>query len=672
MEGRKKDSGVIFIGFLITILLTGLLFIKFPPLEMLENKLLDYRFKIRGEIKPPSNIVIAAIDEKSLESLGRWPWPRNKIANLVEKLTEAGAELIIFDVIFSEQEKNDIMLGNAISDAGNVILSIVFDFEKKTTLQKQENALLTSFSFYPVRTQSTPAGSNGVYSLSNQEKVNKYPIRAKGVLIPVPELIREAMGLGHINMIPDKDGTLRWEPMSIEYNGHLYPSLALQAASLYLGIPQERVIMQAAEGIQLGKKRVIPTDRLNRTLIYYYGSEHTFPYISISDILEGNLKPERLLGKIVIIGATAMGIYDLRVTPFSPVMPGVEKHANVLASILDNRFLRSVSSFTNLIILLLSGFLLSPLIARFKAVGASGVTVLFLSLIIFSGYYMFAQKGLWINIIYPLINILSIFICGTAYHYAVEERYARRIRAMFSSYVTERVVNELIKNPSMAKLGGERREITVLFSDIRGFTSFAEKYEPEEVVAILNEYLTAMTEVVFRWEGTLDKFIGDAIVAFWGSPMKQENHAELAVKCALNMIKRLEELQQKWQSEGKEPLDIGIGINTGEVIVGNIGAEGKKMDYTVIGDHVNLGARIESLTRKYNTHILITEFTMNKIKDMITKGRISHVSSKGLEKVIVKGKEKPVEIYEIASLKHGADSIIIECKKDRVVRLKEK
>jgi adenylate cyclase len=417
------------------------------------------------------------------------------------------------------------------------------------------------------------------------------------------------------------------------------------------------------EGIQLGK-RFIPTDRWGRTLIHYYGANQIFRHISISDILDNVIKPDDLQGKIVLIGATAVGIYDLRVTPFSPVMPGVEKHANVISSILENRFIRAVSLSANLIVLLLSGCLLSILIPRFKAAGASAVAGIFLILVLLSGYYLFAKNGLWINIAYPSINILFIFISVTAYNYAVEEKRARKIRAMFSSYVTEKIVNELIKNPGMAKLGGERREITVLFSDVRGFTSLSEKHSPEEVVSILNEYLGEMTDIVFKWEGTLDKFIGDAILAFWGAPMKQENHAELAVKCALNMVKRLEELQQKWQAEGKPVLDCGIGINTGEVLVGNIGAEGKKMDYTVIGDHVNLGSRVEGLTRKYNVHILITEFTLDKIRGIVTAGRLYRTSVKGLEKVVVKGKEKPVEIYEIKSLEQGAESEITEVSED--------
>src|SRR3989338_1109654 len=208
---------------------------------------------------------------------------------------------------------------------------------------------------------------------------------------------------------------------------------------------------------------------------------------------------------------------------------------------------------------------------------------------------------------------------------------------MFSSYVTEKIVNELIKNPDMAKLGGERREITVLFSDVMGFTSFSEKHAPEEVVAILNEYLGEMTDIVLKWEGTLDKFIGDSILTFWNAPMRQENHAELAIKCALNMVGRIKELQKKWQAEGKPMLDCGIGINTGEVIVGNIGAEGKKMDYTVIGDHVNLAARSEALTRNYDAHIILTEFTYKRIEGLFSKKIIGHVTVKELDSVKVKG-----------------------------------
>ncbi len=654
MEISRKTKINLFIGFCMTVLIAVFMWIKLSPVEILEEKLYDYRFKIRGSIKAPDNIFIAAIDEKSIGKLGRWPWGREKIARLVERLTEGGAEIIVLDIIFSEPEKNDRMLGRAIRKAGNVILPVVFELNRKSTVP--DNPLLLN---------------SAIRSIVKPELFNRYcPIMTKRALIPVPEIMEEAMALGHINMFPDEtDGTLRWEAMVIEYNGYLFPSSDLQTAAAYLGVPPEKIILNATEGVQLGEKRYIPTDRHGRSLIHYYGETQTFKHVSISDILEGTIKPELIQGKIVVIGATAVGIYDLRVTPFSAAMPGVEKHANVISSILENRFLRRVTFSTNLVILLTSGFLFSLLVVRFKAMNASLLTGVFLLLILGPGYYLFAHQGLWINIVYPSNNLLLIFLGVTAYNYAVEERYSKKIRSMFSSYVTERVVNELIKNPGMAKLGGERREVTVLFSDVRGFTSFAEKHTPEEVVAILNEYLAAMTDIIFRWEGTLDKFIGDAILAFWGAPMRQENHAELAMKCALNMVNRLGELQKKWESENKPILDAGIGINTGEVLVGNIGAEGKKMDYTVIGDHVNLGSRVESLTRKYNTHILITEFAFNKVSKYIKNGSgsIGHISIKGIERVIVKGKEKTVEVYEVRSLEPGAESMILRLEKEEGV-----
>ncbi|MEW6068142.1 MAG: adenylate/guanylate cyclase domain-containing protein [Nitrospirota bacterium] len=671
MEITKKFKVNIFIGVLLTILIAGymllmdlpalkkierLKFLRFSLLETIEGKFYDYRFKMRGEVKPPDNIVIAVIDEKTIARLGRWPF-RDKLAKLIDKLAEGNAGIIVFDVICSEKDKNDPILAKAIGNAGNVILPVVFNIDKEVTESvKYDNEFLLRSAFISVK---------------NPEMFNKYnPISAYGVLVPVPEIIKEAMSLGHIDMFPDSDGTLRLESLIIEYNGYLYPSITLQTLSAYLGVPFERVVVDATRGVQIGKK-YIPTDEFGMSLINYYGKEQTFEYISVSDIVEGNVPSEFFDGKIVLIGGTAIGIQDLRVTPFSAAMAGVEKHASVIASILENKYIRKSSLATNLAILLSSGFIFSFLVTRFRAIGALGVTGMTLLLLAFSGYYAFAYKGSWINLTYPSINMLLIFVSVTAYNYATEERYAKKIRAMFSCYVTKKVVDELIKNPDMAKLGGERREITVLFSDIRGFTAFSEKHAPEEVVSILNEYLGAMTEIVFRWEGTLDKFVGDAIIAFWGAPMKQENHAELAVRCALDMIRKIEELQHNWRSEGKAPLDMGIGINSGEVLVGNIGAEGKKMEYTVIGDHVNLGARIESLTRIYNTHILITEFTMNNIRDRITDN-LGHLLVKGLERVTVKGKEMSVQIFEVKSVEPGTESTIIECKKEEVIHLKEK
>jgi adenylate cyclase len=269
-------------------------------------------------------------------------------------------------------------------------------------------------------------------------------------------------------------------------------------------------------------------------------------------------------------------------------------------------------------------------------------------------------------------NMGTILLAQTINKLLFEETQSRQIRAMFSSYVTERLVDAMIHNPEMARLGGEKREITVLFSDVIGFTTYSENHQPEEVVAILNEYLGAMTDVVLKWDGILDKFIGDAIVVFWGAPMKQDDHAERAVRCALEMQQRLEQLRRKWEEEGRAPLSSGIGLNSGEAIVGNIGAEGKKMDYTVIGDHVNLGARVEGLTRRYDARVLMTEYTLEKLRPMIASGQFPGVSILGQERVIVKGKETPVGIFAVESLDPGAATVVVECDPEKVVRLTEK
>ena len=651
----KKTKTVLVIGILITLFYSFCAINKLLPLERFELLLYDLRYQMRGKTTPPKEIVIVAIDDKSLKKIGRWPWERKKMASLIDILSKMGAKVIFMDIIFSEAAKDDEILRNAIKRAGNVILPIVFDFkeEKRDVL----DGILYQYAF----TEIAKTENFNVFS----------PIVADDVLIPVKALSHQALAMGHINMVADRDGVLRWEMMAIEYNGQFFPSLALQAARIYLGLPMEEMSLIAAEGVRLGNE-IIPTDFWNRMLIHYYGPIKTFPHISIVDLMENRVDPSAVKDKIALIGATAIGIYDLRVTPASPAMPGVEKHANVIASILHKKYLQKTKTITNILIIFLTGILLTFFMIRVKAILGAILSFALISLIYFIGYTIFFKKGLWIDMSYSSISILSIFFITTTYRYATEERYAKRIRSMFSSYVTEKIVNELIKNPNLAKLGGERREITVLFSDIRGFTTFSEKNAPEEVVAMLNEYLGEMTQVIFQWDGTLDKFVGDEIVAFWGAPLPQENHAELAVKCSLHMIKRLKELQQKWQAEGKTPLDSGVGLNTGEVIVGNIGAEGKKMDYTVIGDHVNLGARVEGLTRKYNTHILITEFTLEKIREAVLKGDLYKLNVKGLEKVIVKGKEKPVTVYEISPTEGGTESVIIECGEGDVVCMEEK
>ncbi|MBI2413473.1 MAG: adenylate/guanylate cyclase domain-containing protein [Deltaproteobacteria bacterium] len=289
-----------------------------------------------------------------------------------------------------------------------------------------------------------------------------------------------------------------------------------------------------------------------------------------------------------------------------------------------------------------------PLKALFGAAAASAA----FAAALLSFWYLFSVKGLWADFVIPSFAVFFVYASVSGYRYLSEKKRAREIKGIFSSYVTEKVVDELVKNPGLARLGGERKEVTVLFADIKGFTAFSERHEPEEVVALLNDYLKTMTEIVFRWNGTLDKFVGDSIMVFWGAPTVQENHAELALRCALDMLGKLKKLQRRWVIEGKEPFSIGIGINTGEAVVGNMGVEGKKMEYTVIGDHVNLGARAEGLTREFDAEIIVTEFTRRKLGEM--GKRFGHLLVEEMDPVRVRGREKPVVVYGIEPLYHGA------------------
>ncbi len=632
MGARKSGNRTgIFIALGVALALTLLHFLNFRFFEVLENKTLDLRFTIRGAVKPGPETMIAAIDEKSINKLGRWPWPRSVWGRVVDRLTEDGASVIVFDVFFSEPEnvESDGLFQRAIMRSGRVILPVVFDFSesgyKESGFTDKKLDFLTP-SAYPVR-------------LHTDELFE--PIRSRMVLPTLARFSSFARNLGCINMIPDIDGTLRWEILAIEYQNDFYAPIGLQAARVFLRVKDQDVALDHRGKVVLGDT-AIPTDRHGRMLINYRGPNGTFPHYSVSDIIDGLTPKGTFRDKIVLIGATAIGIFDLRVTPFTPNMAGIEKHASVVDNILRRDFIKHTEAAVVPLIL----FFAIVLGVSLPRLGAKAGAALFLALLLgyaAAVYYLFAAKGIWFNFVYPASAILLGYMTQTGYRFFTEERRAREIRRMFSSYVAKRIVDELIRDPSKAKLGGERREITVLFSDIRGFTSFSEKHQPEEVVSLLNEYLSAMTDIVFEHEGTLDKFIGDAIMALWGAPVGQSDHAERAARCALTMIKRLEQLQRKWQAEGKHPIDIGIGINTGEMVVGNMGAEGKKMDYTVIGDNVNLAARLEGLTRQYNNHIIISENTYQKVKDIVKVNELGSAT--------VKGKETPVVIYDLVGLK---------------------
>ncbi|MBI5043633.1 MAG: adenylate/guanylate cyclase domain-containing protein [Nitrospirae bacterium] len=452
-------------------------------------------------------------------------------------------------------------------------------------------------------------------------------------------------------MLPDMDGVLRWEMMYLNYGDDCYPSFALQVARIALGAEMKDMVLYGGSGIRLSNQ-FISIDNYGRALINYRDRINSFKTISASDIIKGRAKKGMLKDKIVLIGATALATYEKMASPLFANMPGVEKNANVVENILLNNFNKKSPGVVELATIIFTGLLLGFILPRLRAIPGAAIAIGFMLFYTAISCYLLIYANLWINLVYPVTNMLIIFIGITVTKFFFEEKKAREIRRIFSSYVSPKIVEELINNPEKLRLGGERKTVTILFSDLMGFTTLSEKLPPEDVVAMLNEYFKEMVDIIFRWDGTLDKFVGDEIVVFWGAPVEQPNHAELAIRCALHMSDKLNKMQEKWRSEGKDILDCGIGINTGEVIIGNIGAEGKKMDYTVIGDHVNLTARVEKLTREYKTRILLAENTVKSIEPLIKSGVFGHFELIELASVKVKGKEQEVKIFGLKSERH--------------------
>ncbi|HYA14664.1 MAG TPA: adenylate/guanylate cyclase domain-containing protein [Syntrophales bacterium] len=654
-----------------------LFFIDVRFLRFMELKALDLRMFSRGKVTPGGETVIASIDEKSLSELGRWPWPRTTLAELVDKLKGYGAKAVGFDIVFSEPDQNSslktiIDLSNELKKIGIHDKRIQGLLNRKQTTANTDVALAEAINraknvtlgyfFYRYKNEAAHLSEGQLEASAENIANSRYQmikgetasddsvfVRAYSAVTNLKPISDAAENSGYFNVFPDSDGTLRWSPMVIKFQDDYYLPLSLSLLLQYLDWPMLtlKTAGYGVEGIKIGDID-IPTDESGRMLINYLGPVQTFPHYSISDIIHGRLSPDNFKNKIVVVGAAAIGIYDLRVTPFSAVYPGVEIHANVIDNILHRNFLRQ-SVFTSLIdvcTIILFGLIVGIVIPRVNAVQGVVLSLLIVTAFIVINAFIFSHFNVWLNVIYPVLTMITIYLGITIYRYITEEREKKKIRSAFQYYLTASVINEMLKDPSKLKLGGDKKDLTVLFSDIRGFTTISEKMTPEELVHLLNEYLTAMTNVVFKYDGLLDKYIGDAVMAVFGAPLDQPDHSLRACRTALGMMDELKRLQKKWAEEGKPVLDIGIGINSGDMVVGNMGSD-MRFDYTVVGDMVNLGARLEGLNKEYVTNIIISEYTYTDVKDVLF--------CRELDAVIVKGKRLPVKIYELLGERKDAE-----------------
>jgi adenylate cyclase len=658
--------------FCTTLLVVILFLIGVPFLDMIELKTYDLRFISRGHLKGSPEVVMAVIDEKSLDKEGRWPWPRSKIAALINMLSKDGARVIGFDIGFLEPDENSYLkfinqLDQEI-EALNIKNRGLDDFIKYSKIEadndlalanaiKNSNAVVVLGYFFHVSEKELD------YSIGNKEidkqikriGASKYPLtiyqnkeaqKSPFIRAYAPEgnleiLTNQTDYSGFFNMLPDRDGVVRWMPLIIQAGEDIFPPLSLQCAWNYLGRP--RLIVKVAsygiEGINMGD-RFLPTDETGQMLLNYLGPPKTFPHYSITDILKGKLDMGTFKDKIVLVGATAVGLYDLRITPFSTNYPGLEIHATVVDNILKQRFLNKPkwTSIYDLLVVIFLGVLTGLILPRLNAIRGMFFALGLFILHIIIARWLFVSFSIWINIVYPILALLLIYTILTVYRYITEERERKKIRGAFSYYVSSSVVNEMLKYPDRLKLGGDKKDLSVLFSDIRGFTTISEGLTPEDLVHLLNEYLTVMTDIVFKHDGTLDKYMGDAIMAIYGAPLDQPDHPARACHSALDMMNALKKLNEKWILEGKKPMDIGIGINTGMMMVGNMGSD-QRFDYTVMGDAVNLGSRLEGANKNYKTNILLSEFTYERVKDEFVCMEIDSVR--------VKGKTQPVKIYQL-------------------------
>jgi len=667
----------------------------FQFLQRLEFNSLDTRFRSRpvGATPPDPRIVIVEIDQKSQEVLGKWPFPRSNFATMLDVLREDGAKVVAFDVTFDkpdrtadpvralwaqlEERKN---AGEAIDpklESEVRALAARYDADAKFAQSLQKFGPVVLGNFFLTADQLTgidpktldqydeliewfSIGRNALHQESGKEDFAELVARYRrddlsfaANVANIPVLANpdnsEKNTIGFFNEPSDPDGVVRRSLLVLPFgrskdinDWQMYGSLEVQAVRLYLGVRSDQVTVQFDQTgvvrIDFGTALYLRTDTTGRTLINYHGPKRTYPYRSVADVVQRKVEPGTFKDKIVLVGASATGIADLRTPPYGENdYPGVEIHANVIDNMLHENFLvrgAKQQLLDGILIVILGvplGIWMALVSPRWMWFGA----FLFVPLVGVD-YWAFLH-GWWLNFTVPALTLASNVLLVSLYRSLFEEKEKRRVRSAFGQYLSPEVIRRLLVNPRL--VDPKKTEITVMFSDIRGFTTISEKLDAQDLALFLNQYLSDMTSLVFDHQGTLDKYIGDAVMAFWGAPFEEPGHAGKACNTALKMMARVREMQKKWEAEGKPHLDIGIGLNTGLASVGNMGSA-LRYGYTALGDSVNLSSRLEGLNKDYGTHILVNETTYAAAQE-------DGFVFRELDLIRVKGKLQPVTIYEL-------------------------
>jgi adenylate cyclase len=561
----------------------------------------DVLFLLRGPVESHSPVVLVAIDDASFaQNKLRWPWPRDYIAKMVDNIAAGKPKAIAIDVFFYEPSdpKADAELARAIADAGNVIL---------------------------------------VNDISVQsQKVGGLQVDTQVYNRPIPEIDKAVAGLGLTNFPRDSDGTVRRVLAFQELQGTLYYSWSMQLARLYLD--EKAFDVRSANEVYIGGTR-IPLESLFLRVNYLGGAGSVKTY-SAYQVADGTVGPEQFAGKVVILGATSESLHDSYATPFGsqPPTAGAEINAQAVDTLLSGQFITPTPGLVAVLLAVLGAVIGIVLAVRLRPLPALGGVAGLLVVYLIAAALVFMQARLILPIVGPVLGVVLTYITGTSVQLYDEQRKRAQVRGLFERYVAPAAIDQMLGKSEALTLSGQRKDLTILFSDIRGFTSLSEGLSPDDVVEILNEYLANMTNIIFEYKGTIDKFEGDAILALWNAPLDVPDHPTQTVLAAVEMIKQLEKLQAIWATKSQAPLKIGVGINTGQAFVGNIGSA-RRMDYTVIGDTVNLASRLQDLTKEAGVPILFSEATRDRLDPSIKTRYV--ISAK------VKGRTQETKCYTI-------------------------
>jgi adenylate cyclase len=643
------------------VLFAGLRVLDPAPVEELRVRTFDtfQRFDPRKKVARP--VTIVDIDDKSMEKLGQWPWPRTRIADLITELTRLGAVVIAFDAVFSEPDR---LNPNVAADTFPNL-----DEETRTKLR----ALPSNDQVFAdaIRRSRVVLGESGlpeeITALDKTlpvtglamlgEEPQRFMFDFPGLLRNVPVLEHAAAGRGLFTIRPERDGIIRRVPMIMQAQGQTMPSLTFEMLRVATG--SGTILIKAEKG---GIKSIgirgltIPTDHNGQLWVHYARNDASI-YVPAINVLDKTVAPDMIAGKLVLIGTSAVGLNDIKTTPVSRAMPGVEIHAQVLESALTGAVISQpiygiAIEFTTA---LLFGLLVIAFAPSFGPVTLVALGAVFASALIGTSWYFYAQHRLLIDFTYPLLSTTAIYLTLIFSSFVREQAQRKQIRGAFAQYMSPVLVEQLAQSPEKLVLGGEEREMTIMFSDVRGFTTISESYkhDPQGLTALMNRFLTPLTNAILARKGYIDKYMGDAIMAFWNAPLDDSEHEINACEAAIDMLERIEELNKLREQEAQDgghayfPINVGVGLNTGIGVVGNMGSD-LKFNYSVLGDSVNLASRLEGQSKEYGFPIIIGSRTAMAVKEKF--------AILELDFIMVKGKTEPEVIYAIAGREDTAQS----------------